>query len=59
MPAWLPWSLLPALLVGVLGALAVNGVVHRLVGIRRLRLLGEDAFVLQGLEGWEVWLALD
>lgn len=47
------------MLVGVLGALAVNGVVHRLVGIRRLRLLGEDAFVLQGLEGWEVWLALD
>jgi len=55
--------LLPALLAGVLGDRAVNGVVHRLVCKQRLKLQfagdsallwgvpGEDAIWLLGLEG--------
>jgi len=62
----MPCSLLPTLLVGVLGDRAVNGVVHRLRGKRRLGLPfagGRDwpllggVFWLEGLEGWE-WLLL-
>lgn len=73
MTTWLPWSLPLGVLAGVLGDRAENGVVHRLVGKRRLRLplaghgcdlllfgvLGEGVLWLQGLEGWEWLLPLD